>query len=638
MTSCGDNPDRARDSGFPYLLLAALAAMTVGFAVRKIWDVDYWWQLKTGQWIARHGMIHQELFTWSRAGTPRQESGWLYCLGLYKLESLIGPSGLVIVKAMVVAATLAIMLSIARFRTRPILVGLFAGVTIIASSQRFALRPETLSYLLFALMLLIVARARCANTRWVVALPIIQLFWVNVHSYFPLGLGIVALWALDELARQEKGNRSRWRTALITLATTSAACLANPYGLRFLLIPVDQLAYMIGQSRSTSLILVVASVASLSAIFVFWRMPALRRSRAGLVSLVSLIVIVIVLLTLRASEAITLVRSLWTPPDHVVITELMPPLAIRGSFAAIDAYRIILVVTLIVGMAAFRKLDAYWAVLTGSMLLVSVFSVKHIELFALVAIPFVALHAPYPRWFLTRFDRSWTRMIGVSTVCGVCLFMTRQLVTDRHWIHQGDSNQFGIGIAQQVFPTVAAEYLDTLGSQAEPIFNTYGLGAYLLYRDHRVFIDPRGAAGIVDLYVKMLGEKSVWMRVVRRRDIRCCVIDTTEFRFIRALQATGDWRITHADPVAVVLLRRDTLTEIPRLTNEPEWLAEIEQVLGSADTKPGPLSRITNPYPFLSAAGVARILGFKDAAADLTAQARLAYPALFRSQSSRTEE
>jgi hypothetical protein len=83
---------------------------------------------------------------------------------------------------------------------------------------------------------------------WV--LPVIQVVWINVHGLFVLGPLIMGAYLIDHLSRamyqrasngpqESPGGQSWWKHIGGAAACVGAACLANPYGLRGALLPLE---------------------------------------------------------------------------------------------------------------------------------------------------------------------------------------------------------------------------------------------------------------------------------------------------------------------------------------------------------------------------------------------------------------
>ncbi len=64
---------------------------------------------------------------------------------------------------------------------------------------------------------------------WAAAIPLLFLFWINVHAGFVVGIGLVGLQIVERLWRRE-----RWVHLAVALAAACALTLATPYGVAFL--------------------------------------------------------------------------------------------------------------------------------------------------------------------------------------------------------------------------------------------------------------------------------------------------------------------------------------------------------------------------------------------------------------------
>jgi hypothetical protein len=95
-------------------------------------------------------------------------------------------------------------------------------------------RPQDLSYLFFAGLLLLLTLAR-QRTVWLAAVPPLLLVWANIHGSFLLGLGVVALeviWSVFPrlTGRVRVSQRFPVKAAALTLVGSLGATLVNPHG------------------------------------------------------------------------------------------------------------------------------------------------------------------------------------------------------------------------------------------------------------------------------------------------------------------------------------------------------------------------------------------------------------------------
>ena len=62
-------------------VLAGVAVLFLALSVQEIRSVDFWWQLRTGQWVAEHHALPQhDEFTYTVRGHDWIEVRWLFFL------------------------------------------------------------------------------------------------------------------------------------------------------------------------------------------------------------------------------------------------------------------------------------------------------------------------------------------------------------------------------------------------------------------------------------------------------------------------------------------------------------------------------------------------------------------------------
>ena len=117
---------------------------------------------------------------------------------------------------------------------------LVTGLLILNLIGHWSIRPQLLSYSLFALMLFALDFAfrgenRIERLLWLICLPLLMLIWTNAHGGFVAGLCVMLLYlgsrSVETIVRQRRVDQAQ---LLATAAIALAACaitLVNPYGL-----------------------------------------------------------------------------------------------------------------------------------------------------------------------------------------------------------------------------------------------------------------------------------------------------------------------------------------------------------------------------------------------------------------------
>ncbi|HLK93049.1 MAG TPA: hypothetical protein VKZ18_24355 [Polyangia bacterium] len=207
---------------------------------------DVWWHLRTGQIIREMGAVPRlDLFTYTSSTRPWIDVYWLYQVALAWLYQLGGVSALVLLKAAADAGIVGLSMlgRQAGARAWPLALAWLPGLLMVSGS--LSERPEAVSLVLLAAYMVLLARApRAPRSLWL--LPALQVLWVNCHGFFVLGplllLAYSGEWLVERLWPPAlPAARPPVRTFAAVAGLTLLACLANPYGLHAVSLPLEQL-------------------------------------------------------------------------------------------------------------------------------------------------------------------------------------------------------------------------------------------------------------------------------------------------------------------------------------------------------------------------------------------------------------
>ena len=106
-------------------------------------------------------------------------------------------------------------------------------------SERTEVRPEVFSYLFCGVFFYLLAKYRSKELKykWLFALPVLEIFWVNTHIYFIFGLFLIGVFLIESLFLN-KFRKNFLRLSVIFFLSIGAA-LANPFSLKGLLAPLN---------------------------------------------------------------------------------------------------------------------------------------------------------------------------------------------------------------------------------------------------------------------------------------------------------------------------------------------------------------------------------------------------------------
>jgi len=215
----------------PHPLKIAIVALTalclLGLFATEIADTDFWWHLKTGQYLVeRRSLPVPDPFAFTTAASAPAYAGeeqvrrfnltheWLAQVGIYTVYALGGFPAVVLVRALLLAC----VCGLAGFLSGRLSGNFYAGIAAAFATASVAVefgadRPALATFLLVAVFVCLLELHRAV---W--ALPPLALLWANCHSGFFLGWLVLAAYCI--------GTRRLWLAAAGAIAVSGL----NPNG------------------------------------------------------------------------------------------------------------------------------------------------------------------------------------------------------------------------------------------------------------------------------------------------------------------------------------------------------------------------------------------------------------------------
>jgi hypothetical protein len=227
-------------------LVTLTAILLVGWFSTEFADTDAWWHLKTGEFIVKqHSLPFPDPFAYTtdaaKPAFPEERElqhfnlthEWLAQAVMYLAESAGGLPGVILWKALLLAAACALTGLLARQRTGSSLWGIAAAlaaapVVVVFSHDR----PSILSYLFSIAFIYLFENRRL----WL--LPVLALLWANCHGGFFLAWVICGIYCVEALSpmllrREPSPHRAPdWKRVLAFSASVVLASGINPNGFR----------------------------------------------------------------------------------------------------------------------------------------------------------------------------------------------------------------------------------------------------------------------------------------------------------------------------------------------------------------------------------------------------------------------
>jgi hypothetical protein len=235
----------------PLLFGVVVFADAVALGSHLLADPDTYWHIAIGRWIlAHHAVPHTGIFSYPMAAQPWDADEWLSEVVIAVLYDRLGWTGLVLAAALLLAATLAMLL---RFLLR----ALEPAHALIATALawEFCLphllaRPHMFGLPILVLWTAALVAARNADRAPSPALAPLMVLWANLHAGYLLGLALAALIGGEAVIavgdRQARLRAVRGWGVFWLLAFGFA--LLTPYGVDGLLAPLRLMRMRIAMS------------------------------------------------------------------------------------------------------------------------------------------------------------------------------------------------------------------------------------------------------------------------------------------------------------------------------------------------------------------------------------------------------
>jgi tetratricopeptide (TPR) repeat protein len=485
-----------------YAALVLVAVLCASFCLTQLSEVDLHWHLLAGRTILEDRQIPRvDAFSHTSAGRPWIDLQWLFQVVVALTHRWAGWPGLDLLKILLIGGGYCMAGMAAMRRATPGSVAALALIAILASQERFTLRPEAASF--FLLGLLLVCLRGSSGPRWrLLLVPPLMMIWANMHALFAIGIATVLLVLAGDLI--ERGRRSgrvgattadpgRW--PVVVAAAAVAATLLTPYGLRGWALP--------------------------------WR-----------------------LLTERIATRNLYGRS---------IAEFQAPLGGFGWTTSVTAFAFLVAVVLIGTILHGRRNRPSDLLLLAVFLVLALLARRNIPLFALVALPTAApaVDAALQR---TRVrPRTLTALVSAAAVV-----LLGGVWSNAFFARDGTQRYFGRGEAPGFYPGGAAGFVSREPIPGE-VLNDMTMGGYLAWRWYparRVFIDGRlevHDASLYAAYLRLQQNPAEFEEIARRYGVGTVLWSHRESvgaaPLLRYLAGGHGWRPVFADLAAAVFVR-----------------------------------------------------------------------------------
>ena len=485
------------------LLVVVFMLIIFASAARPVKDPDFYWHLKTGQYLVETRTIPTvDMFSWSKFGSEWVTHEWLSEVIMYSVFRGLGYGGLILLFSAIITVSFALVYRrAAEVAKHPYVAGLVLLLGAAATMPTWGVRPQMFSMLfasVFVCMLGDYYRERRTKVIW--WLVPLMILWVNIHAGFAMGLALIFLTiaglVADAVVLQEQNIAHTWRrirTLLLLLVACGAAVSINPSGMRMYSYPFETLT-------SRAMMQYIQE----------WRSPNFHEPMFQALALFFLVTL----------AALALSRKRVRPGQLVLL--------------------------LVTAFATLR-------------------SSRNVPFFVLIAIPIIAESlwswAIDQRWgslLTTKETLQFGRTSLVKLVLNVTLLLLTPLTIIALQVGNSVTNQ-PLTEARS-YPAAAADFIVN-EKLPQPIFNEYVWGGYLIWRlypEYRVSMDGRADVygdELIEEFLSVHDGEPKWRESLDKRGIRTVLVQP-DVPLASLLRVDAGWQKVFEDQSSIIFVRR----------------------------------------------------------------------------------
>ena len=168
---------------------------------------DFWWHLKTGEFIfSNHSIPMTNMYAWSLpAEQPFYYAAWLAELLFYILYRLGGMALIISIRTLLIGITMWLVAGEARRQSGSWRISaLVVAILSLMITNNLIVRTQIWAWLPFIITYIVLKRYSqgILSKRWLLVCPVSMIIWVNVHGSFILGLILPGAFFLGEALRR----------------------------------------------------------------------------------------------------------------------------------------------------------------------------------------------------------------------------------------------------------------------------------------------------------------------------------------------------------------------------------------------------------------------------------------------------
>lgn len=153
----------------------------------------------------RSALLTTNYYSYTQESSPFVNHHWLSGVIFFILYSLIGFTSLSIFYILCILVAFYLVIDIIKNKIHPIAVFLISLIAIPVIASRAEVRPEVFTYLFVSLFVWLCFKysENAIDKKWLLALPVLQLLWVNLHIGFIFGPFIIGVYLITFILQKD---------------------------------------------------------------------------------------------------------------------------------------------------------------------------------------------------------------------------------------------------------------------------------------------------------------------------------------------------------------------------------------------------------------------------------------------------
>ncbi len=526
------------------IILILLMAWLGLFFMQKIdlTTADLGRHLKNGELILKgdFGLLKTNFYSYTEPNFPFLNHHWGGGVIFYLVWRIFGFAGLSFLYLAISLAIFYLFFRIAQKDSNFWLAFLVSLLLIPLMAARREIRPEIFSYLFMAVFFWILWHWRKGklDKKWLLLLPLLEIFWINIHIYFIFGPALVGLFWVEKVIRKSRTvlriqslfTRTVSEGLFLCLILTGLVTFLNPFGIKGLLYPFNvfkNYGYRIVENQSVWFL-------------ENWGFnnPNLRLFEIAF----GILIISFIILLIRNRAKFSFTPHL----SRIGAKRQTEEKSLKGA-----------------GFIYFCL-----AIVFGAM---GCLAIRNFTIFGFFALPIIAYNL---KNIFGNFVGSATPKKGVALPTPLIIFLSLLIFLLSFFTQYQklplDKIRFGFGLMEG--NNQAAQFVKDNNLQGL-IFNNYDIGGYLIYHfypQEKVFTDNRPEAYSIshfqEIYIPAQQDNRAWQNLNNQYDFNMIFFSPRDYtpwgqQFLISRVKDNDWAAVYFDSYAIIFLKRNKLNQ-----------------------------------------------------------------------------